>query len=76
MDGLQGMEENGIGGTFINYIRFADETVLIADTMEKFQRLVDGLNEAWQRYGMKINIEKTVVMDVTKGSEPLTVRPK
>ena len=35
--------------------------------------LVDGLNEACQPYGLKINIEKTNVTGVTERSEPLTV---
>ena len=49
MDELQGMEGYRIGSTNINNIRFADETVLKAETGEKLRRLVDGLNEACQR---------------------------
>ena len=35
--------------------------------------MVDDLNEASQQYELKLDIEKTEVMGVTKTSEPLTV---
>ena len=56
----------------INNIRYADDTVLIADT-EKLQRLVDRLNVECRRVGLKIDIGKTEVMGVTRRKEPLRV---
>ena len=44
MDDLQDIEGIRIEGTNINNNGFADDTVLITDTGEKLQRLVDGLN--------------------------------
>ena len=73
MDELVDMEGIRIGGININNIRYADDTVLIADTEEKLQRLVDSLNEGCERYGLKINIGKTEVMGLTKRPEQLPV---
>ena len=73
MDELEDLEGIRIGGVNINNIRYADDTVLFADTEEKLLMLVDGLNEGCSRYGMKINIEKTEVMGVTKRREQLPV---
>ena len=73
VDELETMEGINIGGTNINNIRYADDTVLIADTEEKLQGLVDNLNEGCNRYGLKINIGKTEVMGLTKRSEELPV---
>ena len=73
VDELEELEGIRIGGINLNNIRFADDTVLIADSEEKLQRLVDGLSEGCERYGLKINIGKTEVMGVTKRSEQITV---
>ena len=73
IDELEEMEGIRIGGINMNNIRFADDTVLIADTEEKLQRLVDGLNEGCERYGLKINTGKTEVMGVTKRSVQIPV---
>ena len=43
----------------IDNIIYADDTVLIADTEEKLQRLVDRLDVEWRRVVLKINIGKT-----------------
>lgn len=52
IDELQDVEEVRIGHTNVNNIRFTDDTVLMADTEEKLQSLVDDLNEAYQRKGL------------------------
>ena len=63
-----------MGGVIINNLRYyADDTVLIADTEKKLQRLVDHLNLECRRVGLKINIGKSEVMGVTKTKEPLRV---
>ena len=45
MDGLVESEGLRVGGKNIYYIRYADDTVLIADSEEKLQQVVDGLGE-------------------------------
>ena len=48
-----------IGGKNINNLRYADDTVLVADTPEKLQILVNQVNEKGKEYDMKINAKKT-----------------
>ena len=60
------MDGVGFGGVNINNIRYADDTVLMADTEEKLQMLVDELNKGCGEYGLKVNIGMTEVLGVTK----------
>ena len=57
------------GGRNINNIRYADDTVLIADSEEKLQILVEALVQSSEERGLKLNISKTKVMVVSKGNE-------
>ena len=56
MDGIK------IGGVNINNIRYADDTVIIADTAEKLQNLIDRVNRESEAMGLKINVRKTEVV--------------
>ena len=76
MDEMEDLEGIKVGGMNINNIRYADDTVLIADTEEKLQRLVDRLDEECRGVGLKINIGKTEVMGVTKRKEQLRMNVK
>ena len=69
------MELDGIsvGGRNINNIRYADDTVLIADSAEKLQTLIRALVQSSEQRGLKLNISKTKVMVVTKGNNNLRV---
>lgn len=51
-----------VNGEVINNIRFADDTVLIADSDTGLQSLVERLEGSCKKYGMKINSSKTKVM--------------
>ncbi|XP_030756384.1 uncharacterized protein LOC115882457 [Sitophilus oryzae] len=48
-----------VNGEVINNIRFADDTVLIADSDTGLQSLVERLEGSCKKYGMKINSLKT-----------------
>ena len=74
MEELEEMEGISIGGRNVNNIRYADDTVLIADSEAKLQRLVDALDTSCREKGLKINKNKTEVMGITKAKERLTVR--
>ena len=76
MDEMADLESMKVGGMNINNIRYADDTVLIADTEEKLQRLVDRLDEECRGVGLKINMDKTEVMGVTKRKEQLRINVK
>lgn len=62
-DSKDGVKVNGVN---INSIRYADDTVLIADCDLGLQRLIDRTNSVCERFGMKINIKKTKVMSIRK----------
>ena len=47
--------------------------VLLADTEERLQQLIDRLDEEGRTIGLKINIGKTEVMGVTKRTEQMRV---
>ena len=64
------MEGIKVGGSNINNIRYADDTVIIADTPEKLQALLDTVNRESERMGLKINIKKTEVVVASKNREP------
>ena len=69
MRDLVELEGVRVGGGNINNIRYADDTVLLADSAEKLESLVGALVRASDRYGLKLNTSKTKVMVVTKGSD-------
>ena len=72
MNEMVDLEGVAVGEVDINNIRYADDTVLVADT-EKLQRTVDRLDVDYRRVALKINIGKIEVMGVTKRKEPLRV---
>lgn len=66
MESLIELEGVRIGGRNVTNTRYADDTVLLADSEEKLQRLVDEVQEASEERGLKINIKKTEVLGITK----------
>ena len=60
----------------INIIRYADDTVLIADTEIKLQRLIEKLNEKCKKFGLRKNISKTEVIGLTKRAWQLPINIK
>ena len=73
MDEMKQLDGIKIGGGNINNIRYADDTILLADTEERLQELIDRLDEEGRAIGLKINIGKTEVMGMTKRTEQLRV---
>ena len=66
---IETMEGFSIGGRIINNVRYADDTALVADSVEKLQELVSAVRTASEEKGLRINIEKTECMVVTKPNE-------
>src|SRR6218665_3822680 len=54
-----------IGGRRITNLRYADDIILIENTMEELQTLTRRLNEAGRKFGLQINKSKTKVMTTT-----------
>src|SRR6218665_3358457 len=59
--------EGGVqrGGRRITNLRYADDIILIANTMEELQTLMRRLNKAGRKSGLQINTSKTKVMTTT-----------
>ena len=55
-----------VNGVVINDIRFADDTVLLANTEEDLQRQIDKVNESCAAFGMEVNAKKTKVKVMEK----------
>ena len=53
-----------IGGTTINNLRYADDTVLLAETDEDLQEILNEMNHIRKTFDMKMNA-KLVSKDVT-----------
>lgn len=74
MEEMENMDGIAIGGRNVNNIRYADDTVLLADSESKLQNLINALDVSCRRRGLRININKTEVMGITKRKEKLQVR--
>lgn len=55
-----------IGGEVVSNIRYADDTALLAESMEDLQKLVEAVSETCTRYGLSINTEKTKLMVMSR----------
>ena len=60
-------------GEYINNLRYADDTVLLAETEEELQKLVDAVKEGSLKFGLEMNTKKTKTMiirrDINDGSK-------
>ena len=57
-----------IAGRNINNLRYADDTTLMAESEEELKRLLMKVEEESEKFGLKLNIQKTKVM----ASVPIT----
>ena len=57
-----------IAGRNINNIRYADDTILIAESEEELKSLLMKVKEESEKVGLKLNIHKTKIM----ASGPIT----
>ena len=64
------MHETNVGanihGHIINNLRFADDIALIAESEEELQTLVDKVHHSSSTFGLKINVNKTEVQNISK----------
>lgn len=60
------LEGGSIGERNLMNFRYADDTVPLADTGEKLQRLVDKVKEDSEERGLKISTKKTEVLGIIK----------
>ena len=57
-----------IAGRNINYLRYADDTTLMAESEEELQSLLMKVKEESEKIGLTLNIQKTKIM----ASGPIT----
>ena len=57
-----------IGGRNINNLRYADDTILMAESEEEIKSLLMKVKEGSENVGLKLNIQKTKIMT----SSPIT----
>ncbi|CAH2105276.1 unnamed protein product [Euphydryas editha] len=51
-----------IKGEYLSHLRFADDLVLLSETSENLERMIQSLHEASRQVGLKINLTKTNTM--------------
>jgi endonuclease/exonuclease/phosphatase family metal-dependent hydrolase len=51
-----------INGEYITHLRFADDIVVLAETMEDLSTMLDDLSKASERVGLRMNMDKTKIM--------------
>ena len=66
---IEGIVGFSIGGRNVSNIRYAHDTVLVADSVEKLQALLVVVNRDSEEKGHKINREKTECTLVSKRCE-------
>src|ERR1043165_7607201 len=67
---LEELEEGvKVGGKMVKALRFADDQAMLAGSQEGLQMMMDRLNRISLNYDMKININKTKVMRISKRGE-------
>jgi len=62
-----------INGKFLNNLRFADDIVLIATSMEQIETMLLQLNDESRKIGLKMNMSKTKVMTNIDGASPIKI---
>ena len=66
MRNIRDCEGVRIGGQNNNNIRYADDTVLVADSEEKLLVMLDRIKQESERKGLNINVKKTECMVISK----------
>lgn len=55
-----------IGGTKINNLRYADNTVVLAASKKQLQHILNKLENTSEKYGLKLNRDKTKIMIIDR----------
>jgi hypothetical protein len=70
-EALEGFGDFKIGGQIIHTVKYADDLVLLVKEEKVQQGMTDELTETGGCYEMKINIEKTKVMRISRQPFPV-----
>ena len=66
---LDAMDGFRIGGTVVNNLRYADDTVNIAESEEQLQRLINVVVTKCEEQGLYLNSAKSITMVFPKASQ-------
>ena len=61
------MKHKMVAGRNIHHLRYADDTILMAESEEKLKRLLMKVKEESEKVGLKLNIQKRIMV-----SSPIT----
>ena len=70
---MRNLEDNPglkVNGKMINNLRYADDTVLIAENEKDLQNLLDIVSEESKKLGLELNSKKTEVMVISRKKSP------
>ncbi|GFS23991.1 endonuclease-reverse transcriptase [Elysia marginata] len=70
MQNLENCPGIKVGGYNVNDIRYADDTVLIAENKDDLQKLLNIVEEESRKKGLEPNSKKTEVMVISRKQEP------
>ena len=70
LDGFVGSVK--VGGRTISNLRYADDVVLIANSIDELQDLVNRVKESSLQFGLALNSNKTKVMKIVKNNQNTT----
>lgn len=57
-----------INGRTITKIRYADDTLIVPNNSEDLQELMNRITKAYEKYGLKLNVNKTKYIVISKKS--------
>jgi hypothetical protein len=69
-EGLEGLGDFKIGGQIIHTVKYTHDLVLLAKEEKVLKNMIDKLTEIGRCYGMKMNVEKTKVMRISRQPSP------
>ncbi|GFN87694.1 hypothetical protein PoB_001420000 [Plakobranchus ocellatus] len=69
MQNLENHPGIDVGGQNINNLRYADDTVLIAENKEDLQKLLNIVEEESRKKGLELNSKKSEVMVISRKQE-------
>jgi hypothetical protein len=70
---LEGLEGFKIGGQIIHTVKYADDLVLLAKKKKVLQDMIHKLVKIGRCYGMKMNVEETKVMRISRQRLPVKI---
>ena len=62
-----------VGGNLLRDVRFSDDQGMVANTEKELQKITDRLNDTAKAYDMKINVDKTKVMEVSRDEGEINI---